>query len=68
MPAQAEVLLFAIRAAIRINEQVRRGFADIVEAKEIHLPPPDFPSTTPSSSRFSSGHAAGVRELTDIED
>jgi hypothetical protein len=44
MPAQVEVLLFAIRSAIRINEQVRRGFADMVRAEEIHLPLPDFPA------------------------
>jgi hypothetical protein len=42
--AQAELILFAIRSAVRINQQVRRGFADIVRTAEIQLPLPDFPS------------------------
>lgn len=45
MPASADVVLFAIRSAIRVNEQVRRGFAGMVSAEEIHLPLPSFPSS-----------------------
>ena len=41
---QVELILFAIRSAIRINEQVRRGFADLVRTAQITLPLPNFPS------------------------
>jgi len=63
MPAQVEVLLFAIRSAIRINEQVRRGFADLVRADEIHLPLPNFPSSPTVESARTFYEAEGAEYL-----
>ena len=44
MAAQVELILFAIRGAVRIAEQARRSFADLTRAAEIRLPLPDFPA------------------------
>jgi hypothetical protein len=42
MPAEAEIILFAIRTAIRLGGQAREAFVDSTRAREITLPLPDF--------------------------
>jgi hypothetical protein len=44
MPGEAELILLGIRAAIRLNEQFRKGFADSTRAAAITIPLPNFKS------------------------
>ena len=63
MVGQVELLMFAMRSAIRVNEQVRRGFADMVAAKELSLPLPNFPSAPSVESARSYYEAEGAKYL-----
>src|SRR5438552_15455914 len=42
MPGEAELVMFGIQAAIRINEQYRKGFADSVRSNASTVPLPNF--------------------------
>jgi hypothetical protein len=45
VPAEAELILFAIRSGIRLGTQARAAFVDSTRAREIALPLPDFRTT-----------------------
>jgi hypothetical protein len=73
MPAEAELILFGIQAALRINQQFRHAFADSTRSHAITLPLPNFPPALDRSSmenfyRFGDGQEYArtnlrVREL-----
>src|SRR5437899_277965 len=44
MPSEADLILFGIQAALRINEQFRHAFADSTLSRAITLPLPGFPA------------------------
>jgi len=50
MPAEAELILFGIQAALRINQQFRHAFADSTRSHGITLPLPNFPAALDRSS------------------
>lgn len=69
MPGEVDVILLAIRAAIRINAQFRHAYADSTRSRALTLPLPDFPiqedlSTVQSYFRLGAGQdlfAADIR-------
>jgi hypothetical protein len=46
MPAEAELILFGIQAAMRINTQFRHAYADSTRSRALTLPLPNFPAET----------------------
>src|SRR5262245_32924209 len=50
MPVDVQLIMLAIRAAIRIAEQARHAFADSMRSAAITLPLPDFPAAPDLSS------------------
>jgi hypothetical protein len=44
MPAEAELVMFGIAAALRINSQFRHAYADSTRSRAITLPLPNFPA------------------------
>src|SRR5262245_6342564 len=50
MPVDVQLIMLAIRAAIRIAEQARHAFADSLRSAAITLPLPDFPAAPDLSS------------------
>src|SRR5215510_2421952 len=50
MPVDVQLIMLAIRAAIRIAEQARHAFADSIRSAAITLPLPDFPAAPDASS------------------
>ncbi|MFN0300510.1 MAG: hypothetical protein ACKVQU_09165, partial [Burkholderiales bacterium] len=50
MTPDADLILFAIRSAIRLGEEARRLYADSVREEAIVLPLPDFPIAPDASS------------------
>jgi hypothetical protein len=68
MPAEAELILFGIQAALRINQQFRHAFADSTRSDGITLPLPNFPAALDRSSmenfyRFGDGKEFAVTNL-----
>jgi hypothetical protein len=68
MPAEAELILFGIQAALRINQQFRHAFADSTRSHSITLPLPNFPAALDRSSmesfyRFGDGKEFSVTNL-----
>ena len=68
MPAEAELILFGIQAAVRINQQFRHAFADSTRSRAITLPLPNFPAAVERSSmenfyRFGDGQEFAVSNL-----
>jgi hypothetical protein len=68
MPAEAELILFGIQAALRINQQFRHAFADSTRSHAITLPLPNFPAALDRSSmenfyRFGDGKEFSVTNL-----
>jgi hypothetical protein len=50
MPPEADIILFCIRATLRINEQFRHAYADSTRSRAITLPLPNFPAVVERSS------------------
>src|SRR3972149_1429598 len=50
MPGEAELILFGIQAALRINQQFRHAYADSTRSRAITLPLPNFPAAPDRSS------------------
>ena len=50
MVVDAQLVMFAIRAAIRLGEQVRHAYADSLRSAAITLPLPNFPAAPDLSS------------------
>ncbi len=68
MPAEAELILFGIQAAVRINQQFRHAFADSTRSQAITLPLPNFPDAVDRSSienfyRFGDGQGVAGSNL-----
>jgi hypothetical protein len=68
MPGEAEIILFGIQAALRINQQFRHAFADSTRSRAITLPLPNFPTAPDRSSmenfyRFGDGTEFAGRNL-----
>jgi len=68
MPGEAELILFSIQAALRINQQFRHAYADSTRSQAITLPLPNFPAALDRSSmenfyRFGDGKELAGRNL-----
>ncbi len=68
MPGEAEIILFGIQAALRINQQFRHAYADSTRSRAISLPLPNFPTALDRSSmenfyRFGDGKELAGRNL-----
>lgn len=68
MPGEAELILFGIQAALRINQQFRHAYADSTRSRAITLPLPNFPTALDRSSmehfyRFGDGKELAGRNL-----
>src|SRR3989304_1202874 len=68
MPGEAELILFGIQAALRINQQFRHAYADSTRSRAITLPLPNFPAAPDRSSmenfyRFGDGKEFAGRNL-----
>ncbi len=68
MPGEAELILFGIQAALRINQQFRHAYADSTRSRAITLPLPNFPAALDHSSmehfyRFGDGKEFAVSNL-----
>jgi hypothetical protein len=68
MPGEAEVILFGIQAALRVNQQFRHAYADSTRSRAITLPLPNFPAALDRSSmenfyRFGDGKELAGRNL-----
>ena len=65
MVASPELVMFGIQAALRLNEQFRRAFADSTSSMAITLPLPSFPSVpTPSTAEsfYRSGDGQAIAQ------
>ena len=68
MPGEAELILFGIQAALRINQQFRHAYADSTRSRAITLPLPNFPAALDRSSmehfyRFGDGKEFAASNL-----
>ncbi len=68
MPGEAELILFGIQAALRVNQQFRHAYADSTRSQVISLPLPNFPAALDRSSmehfyRFGDGKAFAAGNL-----
>jgi hypothetical protein len=51
MPGEAELIMFAIRSAIKLGQQSREAYVDATRRRELVLPLPNFPTAiTPDSA------------------
>ena len=46
MPGEAELIMFAIRSAIKLGQQSREAYVDATRRRELVLPLPNFPKVT----------------------
>jgi hypothetical protein len=44
MPGEAELIMFAIRSAIKLGQQAREAYVDSTRSRELVLPLPNFPT------------------------
>jgi hypothetical protein len=61
MSVSADVVLFAIRASIRIAGQVRQAYVDNLRRRELVLPLPDFPSQPDETSALNYFEGSGAK-------
>jgi hypothetical protein len=63
MPGEAELIMFAIRSAIKLGQQSREAYVDATRRRELVLPLPNFPTaiTVDSAGGYFTG--AGARHL-----
>jgi hypothetical protein len=63
MPGEAELIMFAIRSAIKLGQQSREAYVDATRRRELVLPLPNFPTaiTVDSAGGYFTG--AGARHM-----
>ena len=63
MPGEAELIMFAIRSAIKLGQQSRAAYVDATRRRELVLPLPNFPTEITADSAGGYFVGAGVRHV-----
>lgn len=63
MPGEAELIMFAIRSAIKLGQQSRSAYVDATRRRELVLPLPDFPTAITVDSAGGYFIGEGVRHV-----
>ena len=63
MPGEAELIMFAIRSAIKLGQQSREAYVDATRRRELVLPLPNFPTAITVDSAGGYFIGEGVRHV-----